>query len=79
MTTAGLIRRSVPEELLPYEQFVIWRMQSRNGKLAKVPHNPWTGYAASVGEPGPLGAGPRGATSRNHERLRRHRLRVHGR
>jgi primase-polymerase (primpol)-like protein len=41
----------VPEELRAYSQYVIWRHLSRKGKLAKVPHNPWTGLPASVANP----------------------------
>jgi putative DNA primase/helicase len=45
-------RQLVPEELCSYSQFVIWRLVSRNGKPAKVPHSPWTGFPASVTNPG---------------------------
>ena len=44
---------SVPAELLPYRQFVLWRLEQKPGELkpSKVPYNPHTGIKADTTDP----------------------------
>ena len=41
----------IPAELIQFDQWVVWRLQSRGGKPTKVPYGPCTGRRASVTEP----------------------------
>ena len=40
------LRTNVPQELRHLVQWVVWRMEDRNGKPTKVPYNPKTGDRA---------------------------------
>jgi putative DNA primase/helicase len=42
------IAENVPEELAERRQWVLWRLEERDGKLTKVPYTPPTGRLASV-------------------------------
>lgn len=40
----------IPAELIQFDQWVVWRMESRGGKPTKVPYGPRTGQRASVSD-----------------------------
>jgi len=42
---------NIPQELRPHPNFVLWREETRNGKLTKIPVNAHTGENAAVDRP----------------------------
>ena len=48
---AAPLRTSVPIEIAGVPQYVVWKPARQNPKPSKIPHNPLTGYPASVANP----------------------------
>jgi len=46
---------NVPDDLKPYDQFVNWKWEERNGKRTKPPYDPKTGNRASHSDPSTWG------------------------
>lgn len=46
-----MVIEKIPQELKSYPHFVLWREESRNGKLTKIPVNALTGENAAVDRP----------------------------
>ena len=41
----------IPDELIDYKQWIVWRRVDSNGRTAKIPISPWSGKAAACDKP----------------------------